>query len=186
MSFSKTSPTLPINIKYQERVINQYDSYFDEEGIASTSQCTLDPVPSATASKQDSTGFEADIIFKTVNIRGTDYSPDDLDDYLDTLPNFPMPPPIIPLHEIPLDDEFKNWLYSPPSPPLHRPSKHTLADQHSSYHRVNRFKRSLQKKQKGREEDYHRKALMNAARIKMKKLSEEGVDVTEWRKYLLK
>ena len=187
MSFSRSSPTLPINIRYQERVANSYSSYFDEEGIASTSQCTLDPVLSAITSKQDSADFEDDIIFETVNIRGVDCPPaDDFDEFMDTLPNFPMPPPTIPLPDIPLDDDFKEWLYSLPSPLLrdYRSSRHTLVNQHSSSHRVNRFRRSLEKKQKRRNEDYHRNALLNATRIKMRKLSEEGVDVTEWRKYL--
>jgi hypothetical protein len=126
------------------------------------------------------------IDFESLNVRGIDCSPpDDFDSFMDSLPNFPMPPTTVPSQSsqsVPLDPEFREWLESP--------SLLSTTRNYPTSSRRNRFDRpsspgSLPKplRKKRTRPKYHLKALLNATKQNMDRLKEEGVDVRDWEEF---
>lgn len=123
--------------------------------------------------------------------------PDDFDNFMDSLPDFPIPPTTIPSNPIPLEDEFQEWLYAPPYLPTRRLSPHqpkvsSPLSPNSPPHRRNRFNRSStnssistgqhRRKRKGFPV-FRLEVLLKETKKSMDAKKAEGVNVTEWEKF---
>jgi hypothetical protein len=164
---------------------------------ASSSSSSIDvPIQHLDLSHLFDTPTESDVDFFTQPITSP---PDDFDDFMDSLPDFPVPPTTIPSRPIPLDKESKEWLYSPP----YRSTRKLLPRQpkipsplypNSPPHRKNRFNRSpassstsaeqLRPRRKRKSFPVFRlEVLLKETKKRMDAKKAAGVDVTEWEKF---